>query len=217
MMKEEEEKMMMLEQKTTDFLQQLSSAAPFPGGGGASAAVGAFAAALGLMVANLTVGKKRYADAEEEIIRVRERLYGLQQDLVRLADADAEAFEPLAEAYRLPKETPEERAEKERVMEGALVGASRTPLAIMEKILESMELLEVLCEKGSRLAQSDVGAGILFAQAALEGASLNVLINTKMMKDREAADEMKNHALELIQTGRAKKDSIYERVLSGIS
>lgn len=207
---------MMLEQKTTEFLQQLSSSAPFPGGGGASAAVGAFATALGLMVANLTVGKKKYADVEEEIIKARERLGELQGSLVRMVDEDAEGFEPLAKAYRLPKETEEERAEKERVMETALAGACRTPLAIMETILESMELLEVLCEKGSRLAQSDVGAGILFAQAALESASLNVFINTRMMKDREGAEKMKDYALEMIQKGSGKKDMIYAKVLSDI-
>lgn len=101
---------MLLEQKTTDFLEQLSSSAPIPGGGGASAAVGAFASALGLMVTNLTVGKKKYADVEEEILEIREKLEQKKQDLVRMVDEDAEAFEPLAKAYRMPKETEEEQA-----------------------------------------------------------------------------------------------------------
>ena len=108
---------MLLEQKTTDFLEQLSSSAPIPGGGGASAAVGAFASALGLMVTNLTVGKKKYADVEEEILEIREKLEQKKQDLVRMVDEDAEAFEPLAKAYRMPKETEEEQAEKEKVMD----------------------------------------------------------------------------------------------------
>ncbi|MFR4880869.1 MAG: cyclodeaminase/cyclohydrolase family protein [Coprococcus sp.] len=105
---------MLLEQKTTDFLEQLSSSAPIPGGGGASATVGAFASALGLMVTNLTVGKKKYADVEEEILEIREKLEQKKQDLVRMVDEDAEAFEPLAKAYRMPKETEEEQAEKEK-------------------------------------------------------------------------------------------------------
>ena len=79
---------MILEARTTDFIEQLSSAAPTPGGGGASAAVGAFAAALGLMVANLTVGKKKYANVEEEIIRVRERLEKLRDQLIMQVDED---------------------------------------------------------------------------------------------------------------------------------
>lgn len=108
---------MMLEQKTTDFLEVLSSAAPVPGGGGASAAVGAFASALGMMVANLTIGKKKYADVEAEIIERKERLLVLQKKLIELTDKDAEAFEPLSKAYGLPKETKEQIEEKERVME----------------------------------------------------------------------------------------------------
>ena len=114
---------MLLEQKTTDFLEQLSSSTPIPGGGGASAAGGAFASALGLMVTNLTVGKKKYADVEEEILEIREKLEQKKQDLVRMVDEDAEAFEPLAKAYRMPKETEEEKAEKARVMEIVLKDA----------------------------------------------------------------------------------------------
>ena len=99
---------MMLEKKTTEFLEVLSSAEPVPGGGGASAAVGAFASALGMMVANLTVGKKKYADVEEEIIDIRGQLEVLREELVTLTDKDAEAFEPLSRAYGLPKETQEQ-------------------------------------------------------------------------------------------------------------
>ena len=130
---------MLLEQKTTDFLEQLSSSAPIPGGGGASAAVGAFASALGLMVTNLTVGKKKYADVEEEILEIREKLEQKKQDLVRMVDEDAEAFEPLAKAYRMPKETEEEQAEKEKVMEAALKNAAEAPLCIMKTIVDTME------------------------------------------------------------------------------
>ena len=92
---------MMLEKKTTEFLEVLSSAEPVPGGGGASAAVGAFASALGMMVANLTVGKKKYADVEEEIQSVGSQLKVLQDKLIDLTDKDAEAFAPLSAAYGL--------------------------------------------------------------------------------------------------------------------
>ena len=192
---------MLLEQKTTDFLEQLSSSAPIPGGGGASAAVGAFASALGLMVTNLTVGKKKYADVEEEILEIREKLEQKKQDLVRMVDEDAEAFEPLAKAYRMPKETEEEQAEKEKVMEAAL---------------KNMEMIRVLGEKGSRLAVSDAGVAILFAQAALEGASLNIFINTKMMKDQEEAERLNYLADQLIATGKELKETTYDAVLKGI-
>ena len=196
---------MMLEKKTTEFLDVLSSKEPVPGGGGAGA--------LGMMVANLTIGKKKYAGVEEEIKESLEHLRGLQKELIRLTDADAEAFEPLAKAYGLPKETPEQKAHKEAVMETALYEASLVPLEIMETIAEVMEELELLGEKGSRLALSDVGVGILFAQAALEGASLNVFINTGMMKDRERAEALDRQADRLIEEGGRKKEQIYQKVL----
>ena len=207
---------MLLEQKTTDFLEQLSSSAPIPGGGGASAAVGAFASALGLMVTNLTVGKKKYADVEEEILEIREKLEQKKQDLVRMVDEDAEAFEPLAKAYRMPKETEEEQAEKEKVMETALKNAAEAPLCIMKTIVDTMEMIRVLWEKGSRLAVSDAGVAILFAQAALEGASLNIFINTKMMKDQEEAERLNYLADQLIATGKELKETTYDAVLKGI-
>lgn len=207
---------MMLERRTTEFLAELSSASPVPGGGGASAAVGAFASALGMMVANLTIGKKKYAEYEEEILAARSELARLQDELVQLTDEDAKAFEPLSRAYGLPKDTEEQRAEKERVMEQALYEASLVPLQIMETIAQTADILDVLEKKGSRLAVSDVGVGILFAQAALEGASLNIFINTKMMKNRERAEQLNARAETLIEEGRKKQASIYEAVLGKI-
>ena len=207
---------MMLEQKTTEFLEILSSAAPVPGGGGASAAVGAFAAAFGMMVANLTVGKKRYADVEEEIIAIREHLESVRKELVDLTDKDAEAFEPLSKAYSLPKETEEQKAEKERVMEVVLYEASIVPLRIMEKVFEAMKDLEFLGEKGSKIAVSDVGVAVLFARAAIEGASLNIFINTRLMKNRERAEELNTRADEIIEEGRKLQKRIYAGVLEKI-
>lgn len=207
---------MMLEQKTTDFLEVLSSAAPVPGGGGASAAVGAFSSALGMMVANLTIGKKKYADVEEEIIEIREQLQYLQKELVELTDKDAEAFEPLSKAYGLPKDTPEQKEEKERVMEKALYEASIVPLQIMKTVAKVMELLETLGEKGSKIAISDVGVAVLFARAALEGASLNIYINTRLMKNREQAERLNKESDDMIEEARRMQEKIYAGVLDKI-
>lgn len=207
---------MMLEQKTTDFLNVLSSKEPTPGGGGACAAVGAFAAALGMMVTNLTVGKKKYADVEEEIVEIRGQLEELREKLVLLTDRDAEAFEPLAKAYSLPKGTPEEIERKEEVMENALYEASMVPLEIMRTVFEVFEFLRVLEEKGSKLAVSDVGVAVLFAGAALEGASLNIYINTKLMKNREKAEKLNRESDDLIAQARKLKEEIYAGVLGKI-
>lgn len=207
---------MLLENTTIEFLEKLASKEPVPGGGGASAAVGAFAAALGSMVANLTVGKKKYADVEAEVIKMQEQLQKLQQELVVFVDRDAEAFLPLSEAYRLPKNTKEEQEYKEKVMEEALYDASVLPVQMMETILKVMKILDELSGKGSRLAISDVGTGILFGQAALEGASLNVYINAGMMKERTRAEELIKHADALILEGKELKEHAYQIVLNQI-
>ena len=204
--------MKMLEKPATQFLSELSSNAPVPGGGGASAAVGAFAAALGMMVTNLTIGKKKYADYEEEVKAVRDRLEGLRDQLIDLVDGDAVAFEPLSKAYSIPKDDPE----RDTIMENALYEASVVPMSIMETVLAAAKELEVLVEKGSKLAVSDVGVGILFAQAAIEGASLNVYINTKSMKDRERAAALDAKADVIIAEGAALKARIYDGVLAAI-
>ena len=204
---------MMRKNSIEEFAGSLSSAKPVPGGGGACAAAGAFAAALGMMVANLTVGKKRYAEVEEEMKEILIRLGVLRDQLLELIDKDAEAFEPLSRAYGLPRETPDQREEKERVLEAALYEASMVPLEIMERILKAMEDLEILSKKGSRIVISDAGVGVLFAQAALDGASLNVFINTKLMKDRGRAQRIDEKAEDLIRQGQEYKERIYSAVM----
>ena len=197
----------------TTFIDQLASAAPTPGGGGASACVGALASALASMVGNLTVGKKTYADVEEEIRELMGSLERLMGQLVALSDRDEEVFAPLAAAYALPSGTDEEKAEKTRVMEGRLLDASLVPLEIMEKSLEGLEIVKILAEKGSRMAVSDAGVAAQFLRASLGGAVMNVYINTKSMKDRAKAEELNARAKELTEKGFALADEVYGTVL----
>lgn len=192
---------------------RLASKASVPGGGGASALGGALAAALGQMVANLTVGKKRYADVEEEMQQCLFALNVLQMELLALADKDAEVFAPLAEAYGMPSGTEEEKAEKERVMEERLLAASQVPMMMMEKAAGVLDFVELLEKKGSKMAVSDVGVAAQFARAAITGAVMNVYINTKSMKNREKADELNAKAQKLLEEGAKKADEIYGSVL----
>ena len=181
------------------------------GGGGAAAVTGALAASLGLMVANLTVGKKKYAAVEEEIQETKEKLIYLRDRLVVLTDEDAIGFEPLANAYRLPKETEEQRMEKDRIMQKALYEACKVPIEIMETVLNVMKCLSVIGEKGTIMAVSDAVGGMVLAQAALESAALNVYINTKSMKNRELAKELNNRAELLIGEGNTRKMFLYKK------
>ena len=204
---------MTAEAQIKDYLELLSSKAPVPGGGGASALAGALGDSLGQMVVHLTLGKKRYAQAEQDMLNYERELKRLQQEFLMLADKDAEVFAPLAQCYSLPSATPEEKAYKEKVMEERLLDASCVPLEIMERAVEMLDILEVLGEKGSRLAISDVGVGVQFIRTAVLGAVMNVYINTKSMKNREKAEEMNEKAERLIKEGTEAADRIYQKVL----
>lgn len=202
------------EKKISEYLEVLSSKAPVPGGGGASALAGALGNALGQMVVNLTVGKKKYAEVEEEMQKYLTDLKTMQQEFLHLSDRDAEVFAPLAECYRLPSTTPEEKEHKDAVMEEKLLDASMVPVEIMEKSLELLEILDVLADKGSRMAVSDVGVAVQFTRTALLGAVMNAYINTKSMKNREKAEEINQKAKRMIKIGKSQADEIYEKVLA---
>ena len=207
---------MMAEQNMQEFIKVLSSKAAVPGGGGACAYVAAAGMALGAMVANLTTGKKKYAQYQEEIEELLSKAEQLSKELMTYMDKDAESFEPLSKAYGLPKDTKEQQEYKEAVMEKALKEASLTPVALMEKILEALKILERLSVVGSRLAISDVGAGVQLCKAALNGASLNVFNNTKLMKDTETAEELNTRTDALLIEGNELADRIYEEVVDAI-
>ena len=194
------------------FVEELASKAPVPGGGGASALVAAVGAALGNMVGSLTVGKKKYADVQEDILALKVETDKLQAELLALVERDAEVFEPLSRAYGLPKETPEEQAEKTRVMEAALKEACAVPLAVMEKCGRAIELHRQFAATRTPLAISDVGVGVAFCKAALQGASLNVFINTKAMQDRAHAEDTNRRAHALLAQYLPLADEIYADV-----
>ena len=206
---------MIREKNIGEFLEVLSSKAPVPGGGGASALAGALGTALGLMVGNLTVGKK-YAQVEAEVISMMERLTDMQRDMMRLADEDAKVFAPLADAYRLPAGTEEEKARKAEVMEEKLLAASLVPLEVMELAVEGLGILKELGIKGSVMAVSDVGVAVQFARTAVTGAVMNVYINTKSMADRERAGQINDRAARALEKGIMLADEIYDRVLKGL-
>lgn len=207
---------MITDKSCNEFLEALSSAAPVPGGGGASAIAGAMGAALGGMVANLTLGKKKYADVQQDISRILIKAEALRIEFADLAEKDAKAFEPLSKAYGLPKNTEAEIKFKEETLENALKAASVVPFEIMEKAYEAMDLHEELAKKGTKIAVSDVGVGVLFCKSALQAASLNVFINTKLMKDRQYAEDINCKADRLLAKGIFKADNIYKEVESAI-
>ena len=206
----------MTQKSCEEFVSVLASNAPVPGGGGASALVGAIGTALGNMVGSLTVGKKKYADVQDEILELKAKADKLQEQLLAMVEKDAEVFEPLSKAYGLPSTTEEEKAEKAKVMEVVLKEASEAPFGIMELCMESINVVERFSQIGSKIAISDAGCAAACCKAALNAASLNVFINTRLMKDRAYADAMNKRAEEMLQLGNIKADAIFDTVKAGL-
>lgn len=204
--------MEMMEQSCTRFLAELAGKAPVPGGGGAAALVGAAGVALGNMVGCLTTGKKKYAAVEADIQALNARAEALRRELEALVQADAEAFAPLAAAYGLPKDTPAQAAHKAAVLEAALDTACAVPLEIMQKCAEGIVLVEQYAAKGSVLAVSDAGCAAALCKAALQSASLNVFINTKLMTDRPRADALDAQADALLNEYISRADAVFASV-----
>ena len=190
------------------FTEVLAAKEPVPGGGGAAAAAGALGAALCIMVGNYTVGKKKYAAYEADVLRIMDEAERLRVELIRLVDADAEAFTPLSQAYAIPKEDPK----RQQVLEEATIGAAKAPAAMARCAARTVDLLEEMLEKGSVMLLSDVGCGAVLCRAALESAAMNVFINTKTMQDRKLADELEQEMDQLLSEYTAKAAKIAEAV-----
>ena len=190
------------------FVEVLASDAPAPGGGGAAALVGAVGTALGNMVGSLTVGKKKYADVQDEILAMKAKCDALQKELLDQVEADDKGFVPLAKAYGIPKDDPN-RAE---ILEKATVTACAVPMHIMELCCQSLDCIQVFAEKGSRLAVSDAGCAAVCCKAAMQAASLNVFINTKSLKNREVASELNRQANVMLNKYCGMADDIFEEV-----
>ena len=182
------------------FVEVLASNAPAPGGGGAAALVG-----------SLTVGKKKYADVEAEIIELKAKCDALQKELLDQVEADDKGFVPLAKAYGIPKDDPN----RDAILEEATITACGVPMHIMELCCEAIDCIAVFAAKGSRLAVSDAGCGAVCCKAALQAASLNVFINTKSLKNRDVAEEMNRKVNLMLNKYCDIADDIFNEVKAG--
>ena len=198
----------MLNKSVTEFTEALASKAAVPGGGGASALVGAIGIALGDMVGELTVGKKKYADVEEDVKALMARAQKLRVKLLACVNRDAEAFEPLSRAYGIPKDDPT----RDEVMEKCLRDAAAAPLEILDLCCEAIELQQEFAAKGSVLAVSDAATGVMFCWSAMYGAAVTVKVTTRSMKDRAYAETINAH----VDAQMAKYWPIAEKVFGDI-
>jgi len=203
----------LIDKSCQEFIDVLSSKSAVPGGGGAAALVGSIGTALAGMVCNLTTGKKKYAQFEEDVQRILKEAYRIQAELAQMVDEDAENFLPLSKAYGMPANTEDEKAVKEKVMQEALKKACEVPVKIIRKCFEAIKLHEELVEKCSKLAISDVGVGVQCLRAAITSGRLNVIININMINDKEYVSSVKEETDRLTQEGIRIADKVYERVL----
>jgi len=208
----------MLDNKCTEFLEALASKAPVPGGGGACAYVGALGMALGSMVGNLTLGNSKYVDAQEDIKELLVESSKIMDDLKALVAKDAECFYPLIQAYKLPKNTEEEKKSRNDTIQERLKDASLVPLEIARCCARAITLHEQFAKKGNLMAISDVGVGVAFCEAALRGAKLNVLINTSQMKNEDLKSSIEKEIMDIEHEFVEKSKSIFsyvENVITG--
>ena len=208
----------MLDGKLTinEFIEKLGSKDAVPGGGGAAALTASLGISLCKMAANLTVGKKKYADVEAEMYDIIAECDELSAEFIELIQKDADGFLPLSKAYGLPTETEEQKKYKEETLERELVHAAAVPFEIMEKCARAIELSAIVAEKGSKLVVSDAACAINTCMSALKCASLNVYINTKFMKDKEKAFELNEKADKLISDSSELADKVFCEVMNSM-
>ncbi|MBQ3384932.1 MAG: cyclodeaminase/cyclohydrolase family protein [Erysipelotrichaceae bacterium] len=203
----------MLDKSIREFTELSASKAPVPGGGGVSALVGSLAASLAEMVTNLTTGKKKYAEYEDEIQRIMKETAELRISLLNWVNEDAEAFEPLAKAYSMDKNDPCYA----ETMEKCLRTAADAPYHILQLCCRVVELDERLAEIGSKLAVSDAATSVMLAHGAIYGALINIKVNTRLMKDRDYADELDQKASEMVREYAERALNCYKAVEKRLS
>ncbi len=198
------------------FADETASESPAPGGGSISAYMGALAAALGTMVANLSAHKPGWDELWREFSDYAEQGQLLLAELLHLVDEDTEAFNRIMAALGLPKGSDEEKAARDAALEAATLYATQVPLRTMQVAVKTMPLLEAMAEKGNPASVSDAGVGALAARSAVLGAQLNVRINAAGLKDREAADRLTDEAAAIAATAVEAEGRILEIVNSKI-
>jgi formiminotetrahydrofolate cyclodeaminase len=203
---------MLSEKPVQTFLDELASSAPAPGGGSAAALAAAIGAALVSMVANLTVGKSKYADVQDDIERILARSEELRHRCVALLEKDVEAYTGVSAAYKMPRDTEEQKKARGAAIQEALKGATAVPMKLAEACVEILELCPESADTGNVRAVSDVGVGALMAEAALRAAALNVWINLGSIKDPDFVESEGKRLDNLLQGSADLKEAIFKDV-----
>jgi len=199
---------MLIDKKINNFLDELASNSPTPGGGSVAALAGALGAALVSMVGNLTIGKKKYEDVEEDIKKIISFSEKLRYELSQLIEEDVKAFNNFMATYKMPKETEDEKKIRTEKIQESLIKAAKIPLRVAYKCIDILSLSKEVAEKGNINVVSDAGVAVLMAEAALESAILNVKINLRMIKDEKVKTELSSSIKEILLKEKGQKEKV---------
>lgn len=207
--------MKLVEMTVKDYLNVLKSDAPAPGGGSVSALSAAQGAGLVAMVCDLTIPKEKFAQYKELCTEVKAEILQIYDELVVGIDKDTEAFNQVSAAFKLPKETDEEKAARSKAIQAATVVATEVPFETMQLCMKGLEITSKIVGKSNPNAASDLGVAALNLLAGLKGAYLNVMINLPGIKDENAREPFA-HAEKMVKEGELLAAKIYEDVLASL-
>lgn len=200
-----------------DFTHKLGSGDPTPGGGGAAALSGALGIALTKMVAEFTVGKKKYAEFEEEVQALNKRYEELMNEFLAGIDADKDGFTQMADVFAMPNKTDEEKAARREALQKSLVEAMKPPFSVLELSVDALKVTEKAIGKTNTNVASDIGCAAVCLKSALEGGWINVLVNVTSLKNKELADDYFQRGQALLKEGREIADRVHNTILEQIS
>ncbi|MDD6043900.1 MAG: cyclodeaminase/cyclohydrolase family protein [Eubacteriaceae bacterium] len=208
--------MKLVDMQVKEYLDVLKSDAPAPGGGSVSALAGAQGVGLFMMVADLTLGKEKYADYQEVCREAREKGVALYEELVESVDKDTEAFNLVAAAFKMPKETEEEKAARRKAIADGTLVSTEVPFRTMQLGYEGLQLARTLIGKSNPNAASDLGVAILNLTACIKGAWLNVKINLPGVKDEAKAEYYAAEGQKMYDEADAIASKLYEEVAASL-
>lgn len=207
---------MNLDKSLLSYFEELASNSPTPGGGNVSALCGALSASLGAMVCNLTIGKKKYVEVEAEMKEISAKLMEAQKEFFELAEKDNRAFDLVMDAFKLPKETDEEKAIRSGKIEEATIGAAQVPANVVKKCYDILPMIKTVVEKGNKNSLSDAGVAAKLIAGSAYGAYLNVLINCSSMTGNTTASELLTSSENLLNKINLATDEISVAIVKGL-
>jgi len=206
-----------LQKSLQNYLNDLSSNSPTPGGGNVAALCGVLASSLGQMVCNLTIGKKKYLDFEEEAKNIADKLKELHGNFLTLAKKDNDAFDGVMAAFKLPKETDIEKSVRKNEIEKATMEAAIVPSEVIIKCNQLLPYLDTISLKGNQNSLSDAGVAISLTATAAEGAFLNVAINCASLSNQITANEFLKKSEIFYFEIKEYSESLIKRIINSIT